>query len=179
MFWFLGILLAYIILGILVTVQSIRVEKNNSTWRDIAGISVLLMVIVWPFYACCSLLPYYLDGFATYIVRIARRQSRPFILLNRMQQVEAEIVELRCETVSLLLAREAKEIVKETFELAGAEVVGVGITRVDNRYGVKVNLKSPTTVTMTNFMGVPIKTEVVGKISAQRVENNSENETTS
>ncbi len=66
-------------------------------------------------------------------------------------------------------ARAAKEQVKAAF--AGkASVVGVGITRIGDGYGVKVNLgaapeadaKLPETID-----GVPVRIEVIGPISTR------------
>jgi hypothetical protein len=48
-----------------------------------------------------------------------------------------------------------------------ASVVGVGITRVDDGYGVKVNLGEPPsagTVLPESIDGVPVRVEVVGTI---------------
>lgn len=68
--------------------------------------------------------------------------------------------------VSLEDARAAKEKVVEIFGRLGV-VVGVGITRIDEGYGIKVNLREqpasgvelPHTVN-----GVPVRVEVVGPI---------------
>jgi hypothetical protein len=51
-----------------------------------------------------------------------------------------------------------------------ASVVGVGITRIDGGYGVKVNLDSPTDPDAElpeAIDGVPVRVEVVGKIRKQ------------
>jgi hypothetical protein len=48
-----------------------------------------------------------------------------------------------------------------------ASVVGVGITRIDGGYGVKVNLEAPPapdTELPGTIDGVPVRVEVVGKI---------------
>jgi hypothetical protein len=51
-----------------------------------------------------------------------------------------------------------------------AEVVGVGITRVDGSYGLKVNLRDELprgTAAPRSIDGVPIVVEVVGRIRAR------------
>ena len=50
--------------------------------------------------------------------------------------------------------------------LAELPVVGVGITRIGDGYGLKVNLSEPVAVDAVPdpMDGVPIKTEVVGRI---------------
>jgi hypothetical protein len=70
------------------------------------------------------------------------------------------------KTTGLDEARAAKERAKAIF--AGkTSVVGIGITRVGDRYGVKVNLDAPP-ATDAEFPetidGVPIRMEVVGPI---------------
>lgn len=48
-----------------------------------------------------------------------------------------------------------------------ATVVGIGITKIDDRYALKVNLgtEPPAEVTLpTEVAGVPVKIEVVGRI---------------
>jgi len=53
-----------------------------------------------------------------------------------------------------------------------AELVGVGITRVDEGYGVKVNLASPPAEDVelpTQVDGVPLRIEVVGAIRKRAV----------
>lgn len=61
-------------------------------------------------------------------------------------------------------ARAAKS--KATALLASLPVVGVGITRVGDGYGVKVNLSVQVSsdAVPDKIDGVPIKTEVVGTI---------------
>jgi len=70
------------------------------------------------------------------------------------------------KTTGLDKARAAKERVKAAF--AGkASVVGIGITRVGNGYGVKVNLGAPPEADANlpeTIDGVPIRIEVVGPI---------------
>ena len=67
-------------------------------------------------------------------------------------------------TTTLEEARAAKP--KTTKLLAALPVVGVGITRIGDGYGLKVNLGEdvPTDAVPTHVDGVPIKTEMVGKI---------------
>ena len=63
-------------------------------------------------------------------------------------------------------ARAAKPRVLAVFERL-APVVGIGITRVDGGYGVKVNLEvePPATATVPKVVdGVPVRVEVVGTI---------------
>lgn len=65
---------------------------------------------------------------------------------------------------SLEQARAAKP--KASLLLASLPVVGLGITRVGDGYGLKVNLdqKVPDDAVPDQVDGVPIKIEVVGKI---------------
>lgn len=67
---------------------------------------------------------------------------------------------------SLDAARAAKEKVLEIFGRFGV-VVGVGITRIDGGYGVKVNLRDqpePGVDLPRTVNGVPVRVEVVGAI---------------
>jgi hypothetical protein len=61
-------------------------------------------------------------------------------------------------------ARAAKA--KATVQLAKLPVVGVGITRIGDGYGLKVNLSESVAVDAIpeHVNGVPIKMEVVGEI---------------
>jgi hypothetical protein len=59
-------------------------------------------------------------------------------------------------------ARAAK--LKAAVELAGLPVVGIGITRVGEGYGLKVNLSEICESVPSEIDGVPVKPEVVGKI---------------
>jgi hypothetical protein len=55
-------------------------------------------------------------------------------------------------------------------------VVGVGITRIGNGYGLKINLESaPATGTTIpgDVEGVPVKVEVVGEIGKHNRKSNS------
>ncbi len=64
-------------------------------------------------------------------------------------------------------ARAAKEKAKELF----ASNIGVGITRTDDGYAVKVNLRDPIPEgeTMpTSIDGVPLTFEIVGEIRKQQ-----------
>ena len=66
-------------------------------------------------------------------------------------------------------ARAAKSRALDLFRHKAA-VVGVGITRIDGGYGVKVNLESaPDSKTRLpeTIDGVPIRVEIVGKIRKQ------------
>ncbi len=61
-------------------------------------------------------------------------------------------------------ARAAKPRAQAVFAALG-EVVGVGITRVESGYGLKVNLRVPPSadVVLPNEVnGVPVRLEVVG-----------------
>jgi hypothetical protein len=52
-----------------------------------------------------------------------------------------------------------------------AKVVGIGITRIGNSYGLKVNLQRmpDTRTTLPNEInGVPVRVEVVGKVKKAR-----------
>jgi hypothetical protein len=70
------------------------------------------------------------------------------------------------KTTGLDEARAAKEQAKAIFAKV-ASVVGIGITRVGDGYGLRVNLDAPLP-SGTNFPetidGVPIDIEVVGRI---------------
>ncbi len=62
-------------------------------------------------------------------------------------------------------ARAAKGAVAKAFEHLG--VVGVGVTRIADGYGVKVNLReSPPdgSLVLEEVGGVPVQVEVVGRI---------------
>ncbi|QJW99607.1 hypothetical protein [Frigoriglobus tundricola] len=68
-------------------------------------------------------------------------------------------------THTLEEARAAKSRAQEVFE-ALVKVVGVGITRVENGYGLKVNLLTPPpadAILPTEVDGVPVRLEVVGQ----------------
>ena len=61
-------------------------------------------------------------------------------------------------------ARAAKAKAVELFS-ALAPVVGVGITRIGEGYGLKVNLeRKPPTALPIEVDGVPVRVEVIGKI---------------
>jgi hypothetical protein len=67
---------------------------------------------------------------------------------------------------TLEAARAAKPAARRTFA-ALAEVVGVGITRVGDGYGVKVNLRAAPAEGVElpgEVEGVPVRVEVVGAI---------------
>ena len=62
-------------------------------------------------------------------------------------------------------ARAAKEAALKAFDRL-VKVVGVGITRIDDGYGLKINLpeEPPEDVTLPQEVnGVPIRVEVVGR----------------
>lgn len=68
--------------------------------------------------------------------------------------------------VTLEQARAAKAAALRRFEKLGT-VVGVGITRVDGDYAVKINLQAPLpegTELPTEIDGVPVQVEVVGSV---------------
>jgi hypothetical protein len=68
--------------------------------------------------------------------------------------------------ITLERARAAKAAALRCFEKLGT-VVGVGVTRVDGDYAVKVNLGEPLaegTDAPTEIDGVPVRVEVVGPI---------------
>jgi len=70
---------------------------------------------------------------------------------------------------TLELARAAKARALDVFAPL-APVVGVGVTRVDGGYGVKVNLESAPpagTPLPAAVDGVPVKVEVVGRLRKQ------------
>jgi len=72
-------------------------------------------------------------------------------------------------TISLDQARAAKAAALHLF--AKLDVVGVGITRVQNEYAVKVNLNEPPPVGTelpSTIEGVPVRFEITGKIHAFR-----------
>jgi hypothetical protein len=68
--------------------------------------------------------------------------------------------------VTLDEARAAKPAALKQFEELG-EVVGVGITRVQNDYAVKINLSEPLAPGVkhpTHVHGVPVRVEVTGSV---------------
>ncbi len=70
------------------------------------------------------------------------------------------------KTTGLDEARAAKERAKAIFA-NNTSVVGIGITRVGDGYGVKVNLDAPLAANAEfpeTIDGVPIRMEVVGPI---------------
>lgn len=72
---------------------------------------------------------------------------------------------------SLDEARAAKARAAEAFRrLAEVKVTGVGITRIGNGYGVKINLSQDppdASVLPTEVAGVPVRVEVTGTIRKQ------------
>ncbi|PYR88056.1 MAG: hypothetical protein DMF84_29780 [Acidobacteria bacterium] len=71
--------------------------------------------------------------------------------------------------VTLEQARAAKAAALRHFEQLGT-VVGVGITRIDGDYAVKINLREPLaegTEPPAEIEGVPVRVEVVGTIRKQ------------
>ena len=69
--------------------------------------------------------------------------------------------------ITIVQAREAKTAAKAAFRKIGG-VVGVGITRVDKDYAVKVNLRARPAADMhipSEVKGVPIVVAVVGDIT--------------
>jgi hypothetical protein len=67
---------------------------------------------------------------------------------------------------SIEKARNAKQEAAALFSRF-ATVVGIGITKVDDGYGIKVNLQEappPGIVLPQSVLGVPVKIEVVGRI---------------
>lgn len=67
-------------------------------------------------------------------------------------------------------ARGAKNTIRAHFISLGAEVSGVGITRISGEYGVKVNLKRAMPVGVevpAEVDGTPVLVEVLGKITAR------------
>jgi hypothetical protein len=68
--------------------------------------------------------------------------------------------------VTLARARAAKAAALRQFEDLGT-VVGVGLTRIDGEYAVKVNLREPLAEGIElpgEIDGVPVQVEVVGTI---------------
>jgi hypothetical protein len=68
--------------------------------------------------------------------------------------------------VTLAQARTAKAAAVRQFDELGT-VVGVGITRIDGEYAVKVNLSEPLAEGIElpgEIEGVPIQVEIVGTI---------------
>lgn len=69
-------------------------------------------------------------------------------------------------------ARAAKPAAQKVFA-ALADVVGVGITRIGDGYGVKVNLRAAPATGVelpTEVDGVPVRVEVVGTIRKRQGE---------
>ncbi|MGH7343231.1 MAG: hypothetical protein ACREKH_22310 [Candidatus Rokuibacteriota bacterium] len=70
------------------------------------------------------------------------------------------------KTVTIDKARAAKARALEIFQRLGA-VASVGITRVDDGYGLKVNLREPLSPGVSPpaaVEGVPVRVEVVGVV---------------
>ena len=68
--------------------------------------------------------------------------------------------------ITISQARAAKQHALEIFS-AFAEVVGVGLTRIDHGYGLKVNLGTKpedSAILPRDVDGVPVRVEVIGKI---------------
>jgi len=68
--------------------------------------------------------------------------------------------------VTIEQARAAKAAAQRYFEERGS-VVGVGVTRVDGDYAVKINLREPLADGIeipAEIDGVPVRVEVVGPI---------------
>lgn len=73
-------------------------------------------------------------------------------------------------TVSLEAARKAKPKASQAARLC-AVVVGVGLTRIEGSYAVKVNLREaapPGAALPASIDGVPVVYEVVGPIARHR-----------
>jgi hypothetical protein len=71
--------------------------------------------------------------------------------------------------ITLDEAQAAKKAALQRFERLG-NVVGVGITRVNGEYAVKVNLSEPVVPGVelpTDIDGVPVHVEVTGSIRAR------------
>jgi hypothetical protein len=79
------------------------------------------------------------------------------------------------KTIGLDEARAAKERARSLF--AGkASVAGIGLTRVGDGYGVKVNLEAPPAPDADrpdSIDGVPVRIEVVGTIRPRRTSTGS------
>jgi hypothetical protein len=76
------------------------------------------------------------------------------------------MIERAMARVTLERAQAAKKTVLREFQAIGT-VVGVGITRVEGEYAVKVNLREPVkpgTELPTEIDGVPIRVEITGSI---------------
>ena len=68
-------------------------------------------------------------------------------------------------TCTLEQARAAKSKALKVFRSL-VPVAGIGITRIEKGYGLKVNLeRQPKSPLPTEVAGVPVRVEVVGKIS--------------
>jgi hypothetical protein len=71
--------------------------------------------------------------------------------------------------ISLEKAEAAKQSALQLFGTIG-KIVGVGITRVDGEYAVKVNLSEPVepgTALPTEIEGVRVRVEITGVIQAR------------
>jgi hypothetical protein len=58
-----------------------------------------------------------------------------------------------------------------------ADVVGIGITTIDSKYGLKINLASPPanpSELPTEVDGIPVRVEVVGRIRKRRRKESGE-----
>ena len=72
-------------------------------------------------------------------------------------------------TCTLDQTRAAKKKAVESLSML-APVVGVGITRIGEGYGLKVNLEcEPAAALPAEVDGVPIRVEIVGKIGKRQL----------
>ena len=72
--------------------------------------------------------------------------------------------------ITLAKARAAKGRALSYFRGVG-DVVGVGITRLNDEYAIKVNLREPISSDIslpTHIEGVPVRVEVVGVLRPRR-----------
>jgi hypothetical protein len=73
------------------------------------------------------------------------------------------------DDASLKSARAAKKRALEVFSEFG-DIVGIGLTTIDDQYGLKVNFSSPPrnpSAVPSDVDGVPVRVEVVGSIRKQ------------
>ena len=77
------------------------------------------------------------------------------------------------KTATIDEARAAKAQALEIFRRLGV-VAGIGITRVDNGYALKVNLREPLrpgVAPPTTVEGVPVRVAIVGRTGRTLIQN--------
>jgi hypothetical protein len=101
------------------------------------------------------------------VTRALTSTSRWCAALGMLDSSQPEALD-DMNTCTLSQARAAKQQALKTLATL-APVTGIGITRIDQGYGLKVNLeRAPAAPLPSDVDGVPVRVEVVGKISKHR-----------